>query len=372
MQLLVDSGEFQEAFLKDLGASKLCVYAQTLSFEADAGGVFLADALKQRPELQRTLIVDHYCKYLINDKFLWSPKNFFDGALRGEYKATLKLLKELQGSGVNVQWVNPMGLAFRKITSRNHKKIIGFDNQSAYIGGINFSAHNFAWHDLMIRFDEKEIVDCLKNDFFATAKGENLGGIYQFHSCCLMFLDGQNSPQYAKPLIDLLDSAQKEIFVVSPYISSPFYEVLGRAVQRGVKVTLLAPMANNWGFYDEYTRWSCEQHGIDLRFYTGRMNHMKTMLVDNEALVVGSSNFDFFSFHLHQELMAIIRNEELIKDFKKRVVEVDLKLSKSVADTETKTLSLMAKKKLHRFFALMYFLSRLKRPPQINSLGENL
>ena len=54
------------------------------------------------------------------------------------------------------------------------------------------------------------------------------------------------------------------------------------------------------------------------------MSHIKAMLVDDEALVVGSSNFDYLSFHTHQEVLAIVRSPEVIAQYKRDVLDPDL------------------------------------------------
>jgi phosphatidylserine/phosphatidylglycerophosphate/cardiolipin synthase-like enzyme len=61
-----------------------------------------------------------------------------------------------------------------------------------------------------------------------------------------------------------------------------------------------------------------------VRLYDGRMSHIKAMLVDDEALVVGSSNFDYLSFHTHQEMIAIVRNPEVVAQYRRDVLEPDL------------------------------------------------
>jgi phosphatidylserine/phosphatidylglycerophosphate/cardiolipin synthase-like enzyme len=63
------------------------------------------------------------------------------------------------------------------------------------------------------------------------------------------------------------------------------------------------------------------------------MLHTKAMLVDDEALVIGSSNFDVFSHRIQQELMVIVRDRRLIEQFRREVLEPDL--AQSVAPTRT-------------------------------------
>jgi len=64
--------------------------------------------------------------------------------------------------------------------------------------------------------------------------------------------------------------------------------------------------------------------GIDLRLYQSGMSHLKAMLIDDEYLIAGSSNFDYLSYRIHQELMGIFTAPELIADFQLRVMLPDL------------------------------------------------
>lgn len=64
--------------------------------------------------------------------------------------------------------------------AKNHKKLIVIDDRLTYIGGINFSEHNFAWHDLMIRFDDRAIAKFFTTDFLDTWSGRERGGAFRF------------------------------------------------------------------------------------------------------------------------------------------------------------------------------------------------
>ena len=73
-----------------------------------------------------------------------------------------------------------------------------------------------------------------------------------------------------------------------------------------------------------YTEWASARAGVTVRLYDGRMSHIKAMLVDGEALVVGSSNFDYLSFYTNQEVLAIVRDPEVIAQYRRDVLDPDL------------------------------------------------
>jgi cardiolipin synthase len=333
MRLLVDSPAFMAQFERDLANAARSVCVQTMSFEGDEAGRRLARLLASRPDLERTLIVDRYSLYDVNDRFLPWPPNTLSPALWRELAGTLAEIRRLRAGGVRVCWTNPVGLMFRKFVGRNHKKLVLVDDRIAYFGGINACDHNFAWHDVMLRVEDPDLGAFLREDVRATLRGENLPGRARFGDIEVILLDGVQNERLNEPVFGLIRGARRSIDIESAYLSFPFYDELAAAVRRGVSVTLIAPEFNNKPNLDGYAQWICANAGISLRLYTGRMLHTKAMLVDDDALVIGSSNFDFLSHRIQQEVMAIVRNAQLIAEFRRDVLEPDL--ARSVAPSRT-------------------------------------
>jgi cardiolipin synthase len=100
------------------------------------------------------------------------------------------------------------------------------------------------------------------------------------------------------------------------------------AARRGVTVTIVTPEQNNWRVFANYARLEAARSAIDLRLFQGGMSHLKAMLIDDECLIAGSSNFDYLSYRIHQELIAIITDPQTVADFRERVMLVDLANSK--------------------------------------------
>jgi cardiolipin synthase len=88
------------------------------------------------------------------------------------------------------------------------------------------------------------------------------------------------------------------------------------------------PDANNRSWVQRYTEWEAARSGIHLHNYVPKMTHLKAMLIDEEVLVVGSSNFDYYSYRTQQEVVALVRNPDLVREFIVRVRDADLKQSK--------------------------------------------
>ena len=329
MDLLVDFKEFWGGLREDILSARHSVLIQTFALEGDSVGHQLAAALQLSPAREKKILADSFTRIVLNDRFRYSPANLFDVELRNEARATKVMIEALRADGVQIQFTNPYGITPRRLLSRNHKKLILIDDVAAYIGGINFSEHNAGWHDMMIRIDDKSAVEFLRNDFYGTWRGNDQLASDSFAEVELATLDGRGNRASFGRVIDLIDRAEESIFVESPYITFPFYERLREASQLGIDVKIVTPQANNWSYFANYARRESARSKINLRFYQG-MTHLKAMLIDNRYLVAGSSNFDYLSYRLYQEIVAVITDAALISDFRERVVMPDLANSLAV------------------------------------------
>ncbi len=332
MKLLVDSAEFWQQLQKDIRQANQSIFVQTLSFEGDSVGLGLASAMQQARAEDKRILVDSFTKYIINDRFLYTPKNLRDNELRHEVARTHNMIDELKEKGVQVQFTNPVGLLMSRFMSRNHKKLIIVDDHISYIGGINFSEHNFDWHDMMLRIEDADITAFLKKDYLNTWHGRDVGASKTFGDITLHLFDGSTNQERFQDILQRIDDARDSIFIESPYLSFPFYARLAKARDRGVKITIVSPSNNNKKSIGEYTRWESARGQFNLRLFTEKMTHLKAMLIDNKVLIMGSSNFDYLSYSSHQEIAAVITEKNVVADFRKRVMEVDL--AKTVPSTQ--------------------------------------
>jgi len=328
VRLLVDAAEFWPVFAEDAKSATSRCYVQTLTFEADRAGRGLADLLLALPStVDRRLILDDFSHYLHNDRLLYTPSALRDAGLWREARDSWALVRSLAHHGVSVRWTNKMHGRLYRLTNRNHKKILVIDDRVAYIGGVNFTDHNFGWHDLMLRIDDPDMVAWLADDILATFAGRNQGVSRRFRDGQLTLLDGKHGWPLQQQLFDQIASARQEVVVISSYASEPYFDPLEEAARRGARVMILTPAVTNWGWFDAYTRIECKRRGFELYRLPWRMSHMKALLIDSKRLVVGSSNFDYFGHLTHQELLFETTDDGLIRDFRKRIFEKDVALA---------------------------------------------
>src|SRR5262245_41940152 len=325
LKLLHDALEFWPAVAADIATARESVFVQALTFEGDAAGRGLAEALLRSPARDRRVLVDSFSKFVVSDRFLAAPRNLADRALRREARDTRVMWSALAWSGAPVHFTSPVGPFFVRFPARDHKKLVLVDDRIAYVGGINFSDHNFAWRDLMLRVEKEDVARFLREDFLRTWEGRARGSRGRFDGIELHCLDGHTNEAGFEAVLSLLDCAHDQVYMECAYVTSPFVERLRAASARGVRVTVVTPDVNNWKAIRAHLAWQAARSSIEVRFYRGRMTHMKALLVDDTTLVLGSANFDLWSYRYQREYLAVVTDPAPIADFRARTVAEGLR-----------------------------------------------
>ena len=315
-ELLVDAGAFWTALASDLRTARRRAWIQTFTFEGDRVGRRLERALARCPARDRRLFVDRYSLLYHNDRLITGPA-WLEPGFRREVFLTHRLLRRLREAGVGARWGNRLGPNPVHLIRRNHKKLVVVDDV-AYLGGINFSEHNFAWHDMMIRVQDPELADALARDFHATWRGRPRSMDLRVNGLRVLSLDGRGNARRIRPVVDAVAAARRSVDVQSAYLSHPFTDHLAAAARRGVRVRILTPARNNKGNLARHILQAAHRHGFEVLHSPG-MSHLKAMLVDDELLVAGSSNFDFMSYHILEELVVLTRDPSLVEAYRARV-----------------------------------------------------
>jgi cardiolipin synthase len=326
IELLWGSDRFWARAADDLARARRRLYVQAMTFEGDGVGRNVAAAIAASEAVDRRVLVDAYTCHVVSDRFVWSPAALTDPALRSEVRSTRAMFSHLKSVGVRVRMTNPVGPFFAHYPARNHKKLIVADSV-AYIGGLNFSDHNFAWSDFMVRLEGEAAARFLAEDFEATFAGAPRPARADLGEIQMLSMDGRTNAQAFAEITHLIDVAKHEIAVVSPYLTFPFIRPLARARRRGVTVRLATPVANNKPVLRRYVLDQARRHGFEVRLASA-MSHAKAIVVDREHLIVGSSNFDFVSVAAEEEIVAVISSRSLAATF---LESVDANLADSRA-----------------------------------------
>ena len=324
VSILVDSTAFWEALRADLAGARDHAYLQTYSFEGDRVGTALTEELLSSRVADRRLLVDSYTRVNHSDRWIPSPGFLFDRELREEVRNTRRLVATLRSHGVGVRFGRPFCFLGHRILRRDHKKIILLDDRVAYVGGINFSEHNFEWHDFMVRIEDRDVARFLRRDFLRSWEGRSERSSRRFPELGLDLhaLPGRGNREAFGGLVARIGNAERSIQVISPYLGPPLTRHLAVAVKRGVEVRVVGPLENNRGYVQRFLFAEAARFGFELHLFEDRMIHTKCMLIDDSMLVTGSSNFDLLSYHgFLAEVVAVIRSPSVIEAFRRQVPE---------------------------------------------------
>ena len=315
-ELLVGSAAFWNRAKRDIAAARRRVLVQAMTFEGDAAGLGVARVIAAATAPDRRVLVDDYSRHVINDTMLALSR---DRAVHAEARATLAMFDRLVAQDVAVRITNPVLGHPLRYPLRNHKKLLVMDDV-AWIGGINFSDHNFAWHDLMLRIDDAAVTEFLVADWERDWAGCPRGSAGSFPGLDLVCLDGETNAALFAPLLDLVAGARRSVEMISAYPTMPFVEAMAQAARGGARVDLFTPAANNKPVIRDYLCGVAGKAGIALHLTPG-MTHAKALLIDGETLLLGSSNFNFASYRTSSDIVAVCREAALVADFRARVLD---------------------------------------------------
>jgi cardiolipin synthase len=112
-------------------------------------------------------------------------------------------------------------------------------------------------------------------------------------------------------MIAMLYAARRRVVLTAPYFvpSEPFALAMRSAARRGVEVVLVVDRTSNkplvqlaqQSFYDDLLA-----AGVRIQAYYGNFLHAKHMSVDDEMVLIGSSNLDLRSCALNAEVSVLI------------------------------------------------------------------
>ncbi len=304
------------ALEKDLLNASRSILLQYYIFSDDSIGTRIADILidKARQGVAVKVIYDHV----------------------GSFSASSRFFRRMQKAGVDTHpffKVTFPQLANR-INWRNHRKIIVIDGTIGYIGGMNIADryvsgshdHN-AWRDTHFRL-EGDIVESLAYSFAIDwnfmKKAPQLHPIHivktPFSNNLGMQLvnSGPTEPYDNLTLCFLkaISCAKKAIYIQTPYFlpTDTLMNALEGAALSKLDVRIMIPRKSDsvmlrHASFSYVTQ--CLKAGIKVYLYDPGMIHAKCMIIDENFVTAGSTNFDFRSFENNFECNLMIYDHDV-------------------------------------------------------------
>ena len=244
----------------------------------------------------------------------------------GAIKMDKTLVDEIQRSGAKVHQFRPLRwFNVARMNNRTHRKLLVVDGHTAFTGGVGIADQWKGnaespehWRDIHFSVTGPVVAQfqAAFNDNWIKATGEVLNGERHFPKLkatgdvkAHLFMSSPTGGSDSMQLMYLMAiaAASKQIDLQSAYFVPDDLSVkaLLAARSRGVQIRLLLPGEH----IDSYTvrlasreQWGpLLKAGVEVHEYLPTMMHNKMMIVDNEMVSVGSTNFDPRSFRLNDE-----------------------------------------------------------------------
>ncbi len=206
-----------------------------------------------------------------------------------------------------------------------HNKFLIFDRQKVITGSMNFSKSGLSGYDVndIAVINSPEIAKLYEAEFEQMLKGKFHRAKIR-HNLPSKFILGISeieiyfSPQdkSSKRIVELINSAKNYIYVPTFLIThKDITEALIKAKKRNIDVKIIidANSVNTRNTKHKLLRES----GVLLKAenYAGKL-HSKTMIVDDEYLIIGSMNFSNSGENKNDENMLVIKNPNFARNYK--------------------------------------------------------
>ena len=315
-----------EALLSDIAQAREYIHLQYFIIENDTTGRRLIELLqrKAREGVQVRVLYDYV----------------------GSFYMRPRVLKQMRAAGIDVHPFMELTFTqfFFRLNWRNHRKIVVIDGKVGYVGGMNIAdryvigtSRELPWRDTHLRI-QGEAVAALQYSFaidwdfttreLLTAPPKHFD--VQPGHLVQMVSSGPTSRwnNISMVFLKAITLAKHSIYIQTPYFlpSDSLLKAMQSAALAGIDVRLMIPRRPDsvmlklaTGSYIK----ECMLAGVKVFFYESGMMHAKVVIIDDEFVTTGSTNFDFRSFEHNFEFNALVYSKEFNSKMK-AVFEDDL------------------------------------------------
>ncbi|MGA7397858.1 MAG: cardiolipin synthase [Solirubrobacterales bacterium] len=260
------------------------------------------------------------------------------------YKKTLKRLDKMGAHWHLMLPVQPLKGKYQRPDLRNHRKLLVVDGLVAFMGSQNAtdSTYNLKknikrglhWVDMMVRFDGPVVASVnavFLSDWYSETEEiltdeidllRVASGTGDLDCQVIPSGPGFEFQNNLKLFAGLLYAAQHKIIIVSPYFvpDEALLMAVNSACQRGVHVELFVSEEGDQALVYHAQRSYYEallRAGVKIWMYKRPfILHSKSMSIDDEVSILGSSNMDMRSFGLNMEISMLVRGAEFTEQLR--------------------------------------------------------
>lgn len=247
----------------------------------------------------------------------------------GSSRALARLAPRMRAQGIEVIAALKVGF-FRhnsaRFDLRNHRKIGVIDGTIGHTGSENIVNPNFVKgypnEELNVRITGPVVAQLqavfLADHFFESGAPPNLDKLFPETAPCggAVAQVVPSGPGYQREvsqelMVTLLYLARKRVVITTPYFvpDEPFFQAVRSAVSRGVEVSLVLSQHANQLVTQLAQRSYYEgllAAGVAIHLYQPHFLHAKHLSIDDEIVLIGSTNIDIRSFALNAESNILI------------------------------------------------------------------
>lgn len=334
--LISEYQESLDAMAEAIRAAKEYVHVEFYILQSDASTDNFFRAMEEVAArgIPVRVLLDHWANR-------WKPR----------YRATINRLTAMGAEWHLLLPMQPLKGRMQRPDLRNHRKLLVVDGSIGYLGSQNVtdSSYNLKknikrglhWVDLMVRVDGPIVLslnaiflsdwysetDEILSDVDITKAEIGTGDL----DCQIV----PSGPGYEvennlRLFLALLYAAQRKIMIVSPYFvpDEALLLAVSAACDRGVQVELFVSEEGDQAVVYHAQRSYYEallRAGVRIWMYRKPyILHTKSLTIDEEVAVIGSSNMDMRSFGLNLEVSMLVRGEEFVAEM--RAVEDEYRL----------------------------------------------
>lgn len=339
VELLINGEEYFPAAFAAIAAARVEVLLETFIIFEDKVGKQLQQVLIEAAQrgVRVEVLVDGY----------------------GTADLSSDFLRALSQAGVNLQAFDPspkrLGLR-TNLFRRLHRKILVVDGETAFVGGINYSADHLADFGPMAKQDyavqvrgpivadlQQATLTLLNAQSHLPGRGRAwwrrapaiAASSEQVRMCLCIRDNGEHPTDIEQHYMRAIVTARERIIIANAYFF-PGYRMLRalrNAARRGVQVTLILQGMPDMPMVRLCSRMLYNyllRDGVRIHEYCERPLHGKVAVVDRQWSTVGSSNLDPLSLSLNLEANLVIRDEAFNAHLADHLLELAQSRCKSV------------------------------------------